>query len=201
MMDQNSVAMSNSNKNGISAITAATMIATGSIGDQKMHNFHTPIQTHGERRESLWNMITSRKNSNRIDKNSRTRSISYAFGSIKSPFVEFGTTPSHQEVERMSTKVTEQMKAESLSNIAATISSSYAILLICIFIAFSFSGLVTFPLMYRWLDIHGFFVYLYFISCIYLLYLIIHVMKMENRSKEGKLPKVVENIEVVNKTT
>ena len=193
--------MSNSNKNGISAITAATMIATGSIGDQKMNSFHTPLQTHGERRESLWNMISGRKNSKGIDKNSNTRSISYAFGSMKSPFVEFGITPSHQEVERMSTKVTEQMKAESLSNIAATISSSYAILLICIFVAFSFSGLVTFPLMYRWLDIHGFFVYLYFISCIYLLYLIIHVMKMEKRSEEEKLPKVVENIEVVNKVT
>ena len=194
--------MSNSNKNGISAITAATMIATGSIGDQKMHNFHhTPIQTHGGRRESFWNMLSSRKNSNGIDKNSKRRSISYAFGAMKSPFVDFGKTPSHQESEIMATKVTDQMKAESLSNIAATISSSYAILLICIFIAFSFSGLVTFPLMYRWLDIHGFFVYLYFISCIYLLYLIIHVMKMEKRSEEGKLPKVVENIEVVNKLT
>ena len=120
---------------------------------------------------------------------------------MKSPFVDFGITPSHQESEQMSTKVTDQMKAESLSNIAATISSSYAILLICIFIAFSFSGLVTFPLMYRWLDIHGFFVYLYFISCIYLLYLIIHVMKVEKRSEEEKLPKVVENIEVINEIT
>ena len=199
MMDYNSVAKSNSNKNGISAITAATMIAKGSIGDQNMHNFHTPIQTHGGRRESLWNMLSSRKNSNGIDTDSKRLSISYAFGAMKSPFVDFGKTSSHQEVEIMSTNVSDQMKAESLSNIAATISSSYAILLISIFIAFSFSGLVTFPLMYRWLDIHGFFVYLYFISCIYLLYLIIHVMKMEKTSEEGKLPKVVENIEVVNK--
>ena len=184
--------MSKSKPVGISAITAATMIATGSIGEPAAIDH----QATSRKRVRMWSIMAGHKNGKEDDEYSKRRSISYAYGDKNSPFFSFSQNQFHQESKPKSEEIGNKSTTESLTNIVATISSSYAILLICIFIAFSFSGLVTFPLMYRWLDIHGFFVYLYLISNIYLLYLIFHVVKKTNISEERKAPKVIENIEV-----
>ena len=198
--------MNNSNQNGISAITAATMIATGAIGDLETHGAnHIPTKPQPGRRISLWSRSGRRVSHvngaigmlkpSLSHNNNKTRSISYAYGeTMKAPFVNVSSRQSYQEPDSL--EMDSQSKTESLSNIVISASSSYAILLICIFTAFSFSGLVTFPLMYRWLDTHGFFVYLYLISIIYLLYLTFHVVRKENESADRKALKVVENIEV-----
>ena len=178
---------------GISAITAATMIATGSIGEPAAFD----NQASSRKRVRIWSIMAGHKNGKEDDEYSKGRSISYAYCDKNSPFFSFTQNQFHQELKPKSEEIDNKINTESLLNIVATISSSYAILLICIFIAFSFSGLVTFPLMYRWLDIHGFFVYLYLISNIYLLYLIFHVVKKTNRYEERKSPKVIENIEVI----
>ena len=188
--------MKKSNQNGISAITAATMIAAGSFGELETHNAHNPTKVQSGRKTSPWSRYGRRVGQvNGAGDSVKRRCISYAFGeTLKAPFVDISTRTTFQDRD---TKETDsQSKTESLSNIGSSASSLYATLLVCIFIAFSFSGLVTFPLMYQWLDTHGFFVYLYIVSIIYLLYLIFHVVNKGNESEDGKKLKVVENIEV-----
>ena len=116
---------------------------------------------------------------------------------IKSDQVNIGLTESNRKIshaERIYHEIElERMRMESLQNIASAISTTYAAVVISIYIAFSFTELVTFPLMYRWLEIHGFFIYMYLISITYLLYLILYVLKGRDNHPN---PKVVENCEV-----
>jgi hypothetical protein len=167
--------MDDDNQREISAITAATMIATGTIGTPASRaiassNLHSP-----KRRLSFWK---ARKSNGHIKVDDEENTKTSVIG-IKQQYTDSMVN-----------------KTESLTNIISALSSVYATTLICIFVAVSFTELVTFPLMYRWLDIHGFFVYLYVLGNIYLLYLIFYVLKrQEDKSKTNK-PKVFENVEV-----
>ena len=77
------------------------------------------------------------------------------------------------------------------------ISTSYAILLFCIYAAFAYTELVKFPLFNHWLEIHGFLIYLYLLSILYLIYLLIFVLRGTNKSNnDNQKIKVVENEEV-----
>ena len=86
--------------------------------------------------------------------------------------------------------------------IETTLSTMYGILLVSIYAAFQYTELVKFPSFYHWLEINGFFIYLYVISIIYFLYLLIFVLSGTNKNrKSGNGPrsgpiKVVENEEV-----
>ena len=81
--------------------------------------------------------------------------------------------------------------------IETTLSTMYGILLVCIYAAFQYTELVKFPSFYHWLEINGFFIYLYVISIIYFLYLLIFVLKGTNKNRNSDVPiKVVENEEV-----
>ena len=86
--------------------------------------------------------------------------------------------------------------------IETTLSTMYGILLVSIYAAFQYTELVKFPSFYHWLEINGFFIYLYVISIIYFLYLLIFVLTGTNKNrKSGNGPrsgptKVVENEEV-----
>ena len=73
----------------------------------------------------------------------------------------------------------------------------YGILLVCIYAAFQYTELVKFPSFNHWLEINGFFIYLYVISIIYFLYLLIFVLRGTNKNGNSDGPiKVVENEEV-----
>ena len=167
--------MNDSDQRGISAITAATMIATGSIGTPTVQEIANSNSYSPKRNLSFWKAIQS-KRSNKVDdeENKKTSIIR-----IK-----------QQDIDSMVSK------AESLRNISSALSSAYATILICIFVAFSFTELVTFPSMYRWLATHGFFVYLYVLGNIYLLYLIFYVLKGHENTSTTKKSKVFENLEV-----
>ena len=86
--------------------------------------------------------------------------------------------------------------------IKTTLSTMYGILLVCIYAAFQYTEIVKFPSFNHWLEINGFFIYLYVISIIYFLYLLIFVLRGTNKNrKSGNGPrngpiKVVENEEV-----
>ena len=86
--------------------------------------------------------------------------------------------------------------------IETTLSTMYGILLVCIYAAFQYTELVKFPSFNHWLEINGFFIYLYVISIIYFLYLLAFVLRGTNKNrKSGNGPrngpiKVVENEEV-----
>ena len=159
-------------KRGISAIAAATMIATRTDENPAANNVEFIRKNFSKLNASLWNMI-------------------------KNDQVNIGLTESNRKIshaERIYHEIElERMRMESLQNIASAISTTYAAVLISIYIAFSFTELVTFPFMYRWLEIHGFFIYMYLISIAYLLYLILYVL---NGRVIHSNPKVVENCEV-----
>ena len=159
-------------KRGISAIAATTMIATRTDENPAANNVEFIRKNFSKLNASLWNMI-------------------------KNDQVNIGLTESNRKIshaERIYHEIElERMRMESLQNIASAISTTYAAVLISIYIAFSFTELVTFPFMYRWLEIHGFFIYMYLISIAYLLYLILYVL---NGRDIHPNPKVVENCEV-----
>ena len=159
-------------KRGISAIAAATMIATRTDENPAANNVEFIRKNFSKLNASLWNMI-------------------------KNDQVNIGLTESNRKIshaERIYHEIElERMRMISLQNIASALSTTYAAVLISIYIAFSFTELVTFPLMYRWLEIHGFFIYMYLISIAYLLYLILYVLKGRDTHPN---PKVVENCEV-----
>ena len=84
--------------------------------------------------------------------------------------------------------------------IGSTIPSMYATILVCIYIAFSYTEVVRFPVDYQWLDVHGFFIYLFFLGDIYLLYLCCYVLPIRKKSKEmNGVVKFVANDEVCDK--
>ena len=167
--------MNKDDQRGISAITAATMIATGSIGTPTSREISSSNPYPPKRRLSFWKAIKSNGHNKVDDEENRKTSTIH----IK-----------QQDIDSMINKT------ESLTNIISSLSSAYATTLICIFVAFSFTELVTFPSMYRWLDIHGFFVYLYVLGNIYLLYLIFYVLKRREDTSKKNNPKVFENPEV-----
>ena len=84
-----------------------------------------------------------------------------------------------------------------LDGLFTNISTSYAVLLFCVYAAFAYSELVKFPALNHWLEINGFFIYLYLISILYLMYMLIFVLKDTNKGNNSRRKiKVVENEEV-----
>ena len=159
-------------KRGMSSITAATMIATRHDENPATNNVEFIRKNFSKLNSSFWNMI--KNDQGNISLTESNRKISHA-------------ERIYYEIEW------QRMRMESLQNIASALSTTYAAVLISIYVAFSFTELVTFPLMYRWLEIHGFFIYMYLMSIAYLLYLILYVLKGNDTHPN---PKVVENCEV-----
>ena len=90
-------------------------------------------------------------------------------------------------------------KDRKLDGLLTNISTSYAILLFCIYAAFSYTELVKFPYLNHWLEINGFFIYLYLISILYFIYLLLFVLRGTNQTNnENQKIKVIENEEVSN---
>ena len=81
-----------------------------------------------------------------------------------------------------------------------SIANMYATIIICIYMAFKFTELVTFPTIYQWLEIHGFFIYLLLVSDIYLVYLLWYVLRGSHPTNESKKIKVIGNLKVDNIT-
>lgn len=74
----------------------------------------------------------------------------------------------------------------------STTASMYATLLVVIYIAFSFTELVRFPANKDYLEIYGFFTFLYFVGTLYVTYILTYVVK----NKENSAPRAVENVKV-----
>lgn len=81
--------------------------------------------------------------------------------------------------------------------ITTALSTMYGILLVCLYAAFSYTELVKFPALFHWLEINGFFIYLYLLGICYLIYMLIFVLRGTNKpaNTDARL-KVVENEEV-----
>ena len=168
--------MDNGSKLGVSAITAATMIAARPTQNQNVQDTESTRLDSSPRRLSLKNLV---------------RDKTYT------PESTDGDENKISNAERIQNEIDiEQNKRESLKNIITALASVYASVLVSVYIAFSFTELVTFPLMYRWLDIHGFFIYLYIPSIIYFCYLVLYVLKDGNKPHRRTTLKVVENIAV-----
>ena len=63
-------------------------------------------------------------------------------------------------------------RKEALAVLGSTTATLYATILVCLYIAFSFTELVTFPKLQEYLENKGFFIYLYFVCDVYLIYLV-----------------------------
>ena len=183
--------MENISKNGISAITAATLIATRPVSKSTLRNMESSKKDKSETGSSLCELIDNEKRA-RLDDENLSNIPPY-------------TVTSHSESKDRNTSYRNQAGGElqhyaneSIINMVSVITSVYATVLICIYIAFSFTELVTFPVMYQWIVRHGFFIYLYVISNLYLMYLLCYVLKNNAKHKKKGFPKVVENVEVRN---
>ena len=66
-----------------------------------------------------------------------------------------------------------------------------ATLLVVIYVAFSFTELVRFPHNKDYLEIYGFFTFLYFTATLYLIYILTYVVKQDEGS-----PRAVDNFKV-----
>jgi len=81
-------------------------------------------------------------------------------------------------------------RAEAKEVMGSTTASMYATLLVVIYVAFSFTELVRFPANKDYLEIYGFFTFLYFVGTLYVTYILTYVVK----NKENTLPRAVENV-------
>jgi len=60
------------------------------------------------------------------------------------------------------------LPSEAAANLSSAFTSLYGMLLVCVYVAFVFTELVTFPKYQLFLEVHGFFVFLYATAAIYL---------------------------------
>ena len=82
-------------------------------------------------------------------------------------------------------------------SVVSTCCSMYGMLLVCIYASFVYTELVKFPTLNYWLEIHGFFIYMYLLSIAYLIYLLLFVLSGSNeQSHVNTRLKVTENLEV-----
>jgi len=84
-------------------------------------------------------------------------------------------------------------KSEAKGVLGSTMASVYATLLICLYVAFSFTELVRFPHNKDYLEIYGFFTYLYMVATSYLFYIVCYVVKGQEPNKPHNSLRVVEN--------
>ena len=82
-------------------------------------------------------------------------------------------------------------RAEAREVAGSTTASLYATLLVVIYVAFSFTELVRFPHNKDYLEIYGFFTFLYFTATLYLIYILTYVVKQDEGS-----PRAVDNFKV-----
>ena len=82
--------------------------------------------------------------------------------------------------------------AVSRASLGGGITSLYAMILVAIYLASSFTELVTFPAHHKLTEAHGFFLYLYLVSDLFLIYVIVHV----NVGRHKGTAKIVENHKV-----
>ena len=180
-------------RNGISGITAATLLAIRPISQSPLQNIETGNHDASGRSMSLCGLIDNEGNVG-MSKIMESKNNSRKAENTVSSNLE--SQDRKASVSAQTEKESQQLTYDSLENMVCTLINIYATLLVCIYIAFSFTELVTFPSMYRWLDIHGFFIYLYTFSNTYLIYLLCYVMKCGDRYNNKMIPKVVENLEV-----
>eukprot|EP00095_Tigriopus_kingsejongensis_P008824 maker-scaffold280_size224562-snap-gene-0.12 protein:Tk08824 transcript:maker-scaffold280_size224562-snap-gene-0.12-mRNA-1 annotation:"conserved hypothetical protein" len=81
----------------------------------------------------------------------------------------------------------------SLANIWSGFSSLYATLLVALYLAFSFTELVTFPHLTDYLEINGFFVFLFFVSDLFLIYVLVVTLSGKSKLVQSDGAKVAEN--------
>jgi len=81
-------------------------------------------------------------------------------------------------------------RAEAKEVMGSTTASMYATLLVVIYVAFSFTELVRFPANKDYLEIYGFFTFLYFVGTLYVTYILTYIVK----NKANSVPRAVENL-------
>jgi len=84
-------------------------------------------------------------------------------------------------------------RSEAKGVLGSTMASVYATLLICLYVAFSFTELVRFPNNKDYLEIYGFFTYLYLVATSYLLYIVCYVVKGQKEQAQVEALRYVEN--------
>ena len=70
--------------------------------------------------------------------------------------------------------------------------SLYSMILVALYLALSFTELVTFPAHHKFIERHGFYLYLYLVSDLFLAYLVVHAAIARYKGST----KVVENHKV-----
>lgn len=85
------------------------------------------------------------------------------------------------------------MRESSLANVWSGLSGLYAMFLVTLYLAFSFTELVTFPHLNDYLEINGFFIFLYVISDLFLIYVLLMTLKGKSKIGNSDGPKVAEN--------
>lgn len=88
------------------------------------------------------------------------------------------------------------MRESSLANVWSGLSGLYAMFLVTLYLAFSFTELVTFPHLNDYLEINGFFIFLYVISDLFLIYVLLMTLKGKSKIGNSDGPKVAENHKV-----
>ena len=91
-----------------------------------------------------------------------------------------------------------QWDQNSLTQMGSTISGIYAMLLICIYVAFEFTGIVKYPELDVYLERHGFFLYLFLACDLYFIYIFVCIIRTTRRNHDkvfqnSKTPMIVEN--------
>jgi hypothetical protein len=69
-----------------------------------------------------------------------------------------------------------RLSTESRAILGSGFTSLYAMILVAVYLAFSFTDLVTFPRFHNYLETHGFFLYLYVVADIFLIYVLVFVI-------------------------
>ena len=70
-----------------------------------------------------------------------------------------------------------QWDQNSMTQMGSTISGIYAMLLICIYVAFAFTELVKYPELDVYLERHGFFLYLFLACDLYFIYIFVSIIR------------------------
>ena len=70
-----------------------------------------------------------------------------------------------------------QWNQNSMTQMGSTISGIYAMLLICIYVAFAFTELVKYPELDVYLERHGFFLYLFLACDLYFIYIFVSIIR------------------------
>lgn len=70
-----------------------------------------------------------------------------------------------------------EWQKDSVSTLGSTVSGIYATLLVCVYLAFSYTELVKFPELQNYLERNGFFIYLFLICDLYFIYVFVVISR------------------------